>query len=419
MRSVAVLVAGAGASGMIAALTAKKNGNNVILLEKNAQAGKKILATGNGKCNYTNYYQSPECYRSFEKNSQTEESFAWHALGKFGQQKTVEMFRQMGIMPSDRDGYVYPMSGQAVSVRNIIYRELIKNKVDVHLEEEIIDIEIHYSGKTGEQDGYLVKTTKDKYLARKLIIATGGKAYPVHGSDGFAFEMAVKLGHTVVKPLPALTSCILDEKFTKEWAGVRVGGKVSAYNEENRLLCSDSGELQLVAAGISGIPVFQISRFIAAELAGGRNPYIVTDIMPEYTKEEIIAEIKRRIEEFENASAGDVFEGFIHIKLVSAILMKAGIKINKNAADFSDTEINNIAGIIKGWRMNVVSVADFDKAQVTCGGVSVDEINPDTMESKICKNLYFTGECIDVDGICGGYNLQWAWTSGYIAGSSC
>ena len=170
MRSVAVLVAGAGASGMIAALTAKKNGNNVILLEKNAQTGKKILATGNGKCNYTNYYQSPECYRSFEKNSQTEESFAWHALGKFGQQKTIEMFRQMGIMPSDRDGYVYPLSGQAVSVRNIIYRELIKNKVDVHLEEEIIDIEIHYSGKTGEQDGYLVKTTKDKYLARKLIM---------------------------------------------------------------------------------------------------------------------------------------------------------------------------------------------------------------------------------------------------------
>ena len=141
--------------------------------------------------------------------------------------------------------------------------------------------------------------------------------------------------------------------------------------------------------------------------------------MPEYTKEEIIAEIKRRIEEFENASAGDIFEGFLHNKLTAAVLKKAGIKINKNAADFSDTEINNIAGIIKGWRMNVVSVADFDKAQVTCGGVSVDEINPDTMESKICKNLYFTGECIDVDGICGGYNLQWAWTSGYIAGSSC
>ena len=249
MENTDILVAGGGAAGIMAALTATENGKGkIFIIEKMGQLGKKILATGNGKCNYTNYYQAKECYRG------NDVSFAWKALQKFGYKETISLFKSYGIIPYDRDGYVYPLPGQASCVRDILERQLKSTKVVINKEEKITDVSIHR--KNGRQDGFIVVTGNNKYFTQKLIIATGGKAGAVHGSDGFGYSLAKSLGHSVITPFAALTSCIICGKYTKDWAGVRTKGTVRAYNSKGKLLCENTGELQFVAQGISGIPVF-------------------------------------------------------------------------------------------------------------------------------------------------------------------
>lgn len=412
MRSVGVLIIGAGASGMMAAIGAKKYTKNVLLIEKMSNPGKKILATGNGRCNYTNYKQSPEYYHS------SEDGFAWKVIKKMDQKKTVDLFASMGIMPSDRDGYVYPFSGQAVSVRNVLVRELERLKTEFHQDEKVISVKEHISNKTGLPDGYIVTTEKDKYLAKKIIIATGGKASPVHGSDGDGYLFAKALEQNITEPVPALTYCTLDDKFSKEWSGVRVKGNVTAFDDNGNKMASDFGELQMVTNGISGIPVFQISRYISMELSKGKRPYINMDIMPSYTVNFLKEEIAKRINKYRQYSIADIFEGMLHQKLIKALLISCGISSKEKASAITENEIDLITKKLKSWRLNVTGTGDFTKAQVTCGGVDTSGIDSDTMESKTKKGLYFSGEVVDVDGICGGYNLQWAWSSGYIAGIS-
>ncbi len=409
MENTDILVAGGGAAGIMAALTATENGKGkIFIIEKMGQLGKKILATGNGKCNYTNYYQAKECYRG------NDVSFAWKALQKFGYKETISLFKSYGIIPYDRDGYVYPLPGQASCVRDILERELKGTKVVINKEEKITDVSIHR--KNGRQDGFIVVTGNNKYFTQKLIIATGGKAGAVHGSDGSGYSLAKSLGHSVITPFAALTSCIICGKYTKDWAGVRTKGTVRAYNSKGKLLCENTGELQFVAQGISGIPVFQVSRYISEEIVKGRKPYLTIDIMPLYSEEEIIASLLCRKKK--NGSIGDIFTGMLHNKLAAALLKFCDISIKRQAAGLTKDEASHIAAVMKNWRLEVKDTGGFEKAQVTGGGIPASEINAETMESKICPGLYFAGEVIDVDGICGGYNLQWAWTSGYIAGNA-
>lgn len=409
MENTDILVAGGGAAGIMAALTATENGKGkIFIIEKMGQLGKKILATGNGKCNYTNYYQAKECYRG------NDVSFAWKALQKFGYKETISLFKSYGIIPYYRDGYVYPLPGQASCVRDILERELKSTKVVINKEEKITDVSIHR--KNGRQDGFIVVTGNNKYFTQKLIIATGGKAGAVHGSDGSGYSLAKSLGHSVITPFAALTSCIICGKYTKDWAGVRTKGTVRAYNSKGKLLCENTGELQFVAQGISGIPVFQVSRYISEEIVKGRKPYLTIDIMPLYSEEEIIASLLCRKKK--NGSIGDIFTGMLHNKLAAALLKFCDISIKRQAAGLTKDEASHIAAVMKNWRLEVKDTGGFEKAQVTGVGIPASEINAETMESKICPGLYFAGEVIDVDGICGGYNLQWAWTSGYIAGNA-
>ena len=332
--------------------------------------------------------------------------------------ETIKLFKKYGIMPYEKDGYVYPLPGQASSVRDILERQLENTDTVINTDETVVKAKIHINKKSGMQDGFIVETDKKQYFTKRLVIATGGKAGFVHGSDGSGYKIAKCLGHSLIQPLPALTSCILDEKFLKDWAGVRTKGTVSAYNSTGQLLCEDSGELQFVAQGISGIPVFQVSRYISAELYKKRKPYLIIDIMPLYSTEEIASELKKRRKDPVNHSAGDMLEGILNNRLALAILKKCQISVKRGAIEITDKEINKIAKTMKAWHLNIEATGGFDKAQVTCGGIPVSEINGNTMQSKICSGLYFAGEIADIDGICGGYNLQWAWTSGYIAGSS-
>lgn len=415
MENTDILIAGGGAAGIMAALAASGSGAGVTVIEKMPVLGKKILATGNGRCNYTNYFQAKECYRGSGEESSI---FAWDLLKKFGHMETIGLFKKYGIMPYEKDGYVYPLPGQASCVRDILERQLGNTDTDIHTDEKVVKVEIHINKKDRIQDGFIIWTDKKQYFAKKLVIATGGKAGYVHGADGSGYKIAKYLGHSVIPPLPALTSCILDEKFLKDWAGVRTKGTVRAYSGTGQLLCEDSGELQFVAQGISGIPVFQVSRYISSELYNKRKPYLIIDIMPLYNAGEITSELKRRRADSVNHTAMDMLEGILNNRLAQALLRKCGIPVKRRTPEVTDKEIIKIAKTMKEWRLTPEATGGFDKAQVTCGGVPVSEINGDTMESKLCKGLYFAGEITDIDGICGGYNLQWAWTSGYIAGSS-
>lgn len=410
MRSIQVLVIGGGPSGMMAAIMAARQGAKVMLLEKKDKLGKKILATGNGKCNFTNVYQEPSCYHV------TEDSLAWKSLKKFGYREAMRFFLDLGILPHERDGYLYPTTGQASSVRNLLEHEVLRSGVEIKTETVVISIEPHLSG-SGQKDGFVVKTDSEDYLAKKVILAVGGNAGPVHGSEGDGYGFMARLGIMIKPPVPALTSCVVYEPFAGKWSGVRTLGSVRAFDEDSTLLGEDIGELQFVSNGLSGIPVFQISRFVARSLKNGHHPYLIVDLFPEWTGEQLFQEVIRRIRKGRNErlTFRKLLEGMLNSLLIEAIAQKEGISPEVYVDELDRDTWRRITENWKALRLEVEKVGDFDKAQVTCGGVLMEEVN-ENFEVKKIKGLYITGELLDVDAICGGYNLQWAWTSGYIAG---
>lgn len=427
-----VCVVGGGASGLMAAICAARQGASVLLLEKKNQAGKKLLATGNGRCNYSNRVQKPECYRG---NSPV---LCGRILERFPVTATVEWFQEIGILPVERDGYLYPASGQAASVLRALKREAERAGVELHTEEEVVSVR-RWSVRGGQEGvlekrqkasssqegvlekqklagGFSIQTAKGCYFAGTVILATGGMAAPVHGSTGDGYGFAGKLGHHVIPPVPALTSLILAEGFTKQWAGVRIKGKVSLYNDAGKLLAEDRGELQMVSYGISGIPVFQVSRFAAVELAAGREVSLVLQAMPDWQAQELCEELLRRRGRAPEQSMGDLLDGILPDKLAAVYLKRAGNLIARPAGEIPEKTVRKLAELICHMKLRVKEVSGFDKAQVTAGGIPLKEIKEESMESLLCPGLYLAGELLDVDGICGGYNLQWAWTTGYLAG---
>ena len=407
MRSIQVLVVGGGASGMVAAIAAARNGARVLVLEKKKRPGRKLLATGNGRCNFTNRVQERNCYRSSDMD------LPMRVIQKFGWEDSVRFFDEIGVLARNREGYYYPASNQAVTVLRALERELVRLGVEIHTEEAVADVERR---SQNGRDAFFVKTDKGSYLAKKLILCTGGMAAPVYGSTGDGYACATGLGHHVVPPVPALTSLVLDGNFMKAWSGVRIQGKVSLYNHKDRLLCEDIGEIQMVAHGISGIPVFQISHYAARELAGGRSVFLSLDGMPDYSRDWILDALLKRQKHNGEQSMGDLLGGMMPDKLAGVYLKQTKIVVSERASEIKKGRLEDLATIIKQMKIPVKAVSDFEKAQVTAGGVYLSEVNPDTMESEICKGLYLAGELLDVDGICGGYNLQWAWATGYLAG---
>lgn len=411
MRSVEIMVIGGGASGMMAAITAAEAGAKVLLVEKLNRVGKKLLATGNGRCNFTNQKQGPEYYHS------QIEGAAWPTVSAFDNRQVIDWFRERGLLSMERDGYVYPRSAQALSVVQILERMLRIHGVEIHTEErveEIIPLE-----QKGRKYTYKVCSSAGTYLARQIVLAVGGAASPVHGTCGDGYDLVRRLGISVVPPVPALTSLVLEGEYCKIWAGVRIQGQVSLHLEGKRL-AADQGEIQMTAYGISGIPVFQISYLAARLLQEGKKPYLILDSMMEYSKEELLQELQRRQTVFwdKALSVADLLEGMLPGKLISAYIKEAGKKLSAVTAveKVSKAEWESLVSQIKEKKLRIHAVSDFDKAQVSSGGVELSQLNMETMELKAYPGMYITGELADVDGICGGYNLQWAWSSGHAAG---
>jgi predicted Rossmann fold flavoprotein len=400
MNKIAVI--GGGASGLMAAITAAKNGAQVCIFEHKDRVGKKILSTGNGRCNFTNLKQEPACYYS------ENEQFPLNIIKQFGVQETISFFLNLGIYSKNRNGYLYPYSDQASAVLDVLRIEVEKLGIEVKTEEKCRKISF---GKKG----FIVSTNGGEYTAQKVILAAGSKAYPVSGSDGSGYTVSKQLGHTLIPVLPALVQLKCKEKFYKEIAGVRAEGCVSLY-ADNECLAKDKGEIQLTNYGISGIPVFQVSRFAAMGLYEKKRVVALINFMPDFTEKQFMAFLTNRIALGKSKKAEDFLIGLFHKKLSVLWLKLSGIDREKKIGDCTEDEIRLLACHIQNFRTEITDTNSFEQAQVCRGGIDTREVNPDTLESLLIPGLYFAGEILDVDGICGGYNLQWAWSSGYVAG---
>ena len=404
MKKKTVAVIGGGASGMMAAITAASEGAHVILLEHKDRIGKKLLSTGNGRCNFTNICQEPICYHSDNPG------FPWKVIEKFNSRDIVAFFLQLGVYSKNRNGCLYPNSDQASAVLDALRLEL--DRLDVELRTQVECREIR-PGK----NGFIIYTGKETVRADRVIICTGSKAAPSTGSDGSGYDLAKKLGHRIVPVLPALVQLKCKGDFFKGLAGVRANGSVSVWSE-GKCIAKDTGELQLTGYGISGIPVFQVSRYASRLLYEKKEVCAVLDFMPDFTGKQMEAFLRARAETRPEKPAGMFLIGIFHKKLSELWIKLARIPREKRAGDLSEQEIGCLAELIKDFRVPVTGTNSFEQAQVCSGGVDTAGVDPDTMESLYVPGLHFAGEILDVDGMCGGYNLTFAWASGYIAGKS-
>jgi len=404
MKSKRVIIIGGGASGLVAAITAAREGALVTVIEQKDRIGKKILSTGNGRCNLTNEYMELSCFRGDDT------SIVSTVLKLFGYQDTLKFFEELGVILKNRQGYIYPISDQASTILDVLRMEVENLNIQVKLEESVKDIKRN-------KKGYLIKTPKGEYIGDSVILATGGKASPVLGSDGSGYSLAKIFGHSISPVVPALVQLKGKGNYFKQVSGVRTQANVSVY-VNGHLEASDTGELQLTNYGISGIPVFQISRFASKAIHAKKKTAVVIDYMPSMKTDELDIYLKKRLKMHGKKSAEDFFVGMFHKKLIGLFLKESQISLSKPANEISQKQWDFLLKKIKHFEVEIEAANGFEQAQICAGGVRTTEINPQTMESCFEKGLYFTGELLDIDGICGGYNLQWAWATGYIAGKN-
>lgn len=396
-----VVVIGAGASGIIASLKASKN-NQVIILDSNDKCGKKILLTGNGRCNYWNSDLNIENYESDNKE----------ALGKIiSKENTQEVFEflyNIGLYPKIKNGYYYPYSNQASSVREIFQKELENSNIKFITNFKVKDIL-----KSG--NGFnIISTSGNIVKADKVIIATGSKSFPKTGSDGSGYYLAEKLGHKVNPVYPALTS--LKSSTKNDWENIRCDAKVSLFIDDKKVK-EDIGEIQLTKTGISGICVFNISGVASKKIGISNKVEVSINFLP-YLESDFYTWFDCRNKKIRNKTIEELLESIFNYKLIFLLLKKSNISREARWEDLSEKEKRNLSEQIENFRLKIVDTESFEKSQVCTGGISLNEINPITMESNIVPNLYFSGEILDVDGKCGGFNLAFAFISGYLAGRS-
>lgn len=383
-----VVIIGGGASGMMAAIQAARTGAAVTLLEHNEKPGKKILATGNGRCNLTNLVQEPSRYRSSQPD------FPWKIITQYPLEDTLAFFSELGIYTKDRNGWVYPYSDQAAGVAQVLELEARHQKVKIKTTEEVTDI-------LREDGQYMVKTATWQYPCDSVIISCGSSASNVEGSSTTGYELAEKLGHTVVKPLPSLCGIRGKDNYYAKWAGSRMDGRIT-LEIDGKTVGEEQGEILFTEYGISGIGVFQLSRYAVRGTDEGKIATYHLDLMPQLTKEELVKLLLDRQQAGSYKNPQELLIGLLPRKMIDVLVKKT-------------YEPEKIAERLKDWQVPVKGAYALQQAQICSGGVDPRELT-EQLESRLHPGIYFTGEVIDVDGPCGGYNLQWAWSSGAVAG---
>lgn len=486
-RKKTVAVIGGGAAGMMAAIEAARAGAIVTLIEKNPQLGKKLATTGNGRCNYTNLDMGDQIggkFRGFHPE------FATPALDALPPEAVLDWFRAIGVEPRFRGSYVYPNSDQASAVVDALREELNRLSVKVHYNAEVksvqrIDTDTEVSAAKASMPGkaasaseirekrdagyFMIQCTDAVVKADRVILAAGSKAAPKTGSNGDGYFIARKLGHTIVPYVPALCGIRCAGDAFRALAGIRTEAALE-LSVDGRCVDREAGELQLVDYGISGIPVFQLSRYAAYALQEGKKTAVYINFLPGFTEAGAVRDSDRNVavrnskrassasgistievsavknaqnartevsccaakaedpkdlavqlyrqrqERLAGRKMESFFTGLLHQKLGQLLLRMASVRPELPVAELSEKQLRSLASLSVRFKAECVEMNGFLQAQVVAGGVDTTEVDPCTMASRLVPGLYFAGEVLDIDGICGGYNLQWAWASGFVAG---
>lgn len=415
-----LFIIGAGASGLMAAVTAREMGIDTAIIERNDRIGKKVLTTGNGRCNITNQSTlrgSDETLALLRKYHSRQADFPLPVLQQFGVRDTIEFFNKLGLpLTAIENGRMYPMSLQAASVLEIFRIALEDRNVPIYFKTRVLDVTVSKEHPRftiiceSETEGKVV------YTSNYLFLCTGGLTAPKTGTDGSGYTLAQRLGHTLIDPVPGIVQLKLDYPHLKEMAGIRFEGwgHIIANGE---LIRSEYGEILFTDYGASGPAILQLSRKAASHLAKGEKVTLSIDMMPERTEEEVVEFLDTHWGMFGHRTAAASFNGIINKKLIPILLKEAGIDQEPNllCQDLPWKAKSILYRLMKQWEFPVTDTNGFDHAQTTGGGIDTAEIQEGTLESKLVPGLFFAGEVIDVDGDCGGYNLQWAWSSGYAA----
>ncbi len=406
MKKVAVI--GGGPAGMIAAGNAALNGNEVILFEKNEKLGKKLYITGKGRCNLTNASDS----ETLIKNTVSNPYFMYSAYYSFGSSQTMEFFEGLGLkLKVERGSRVFPKSDKSSDVIKALEKFLKKSGVMVKLNSEIDDIII----KDNKILGVLLRNEK-KILADSVIVATGGLSYPITGSDGAGYVFAKKCGHIVSKLYPSLVPLKVSQKWCSALQGLSLKNVSIEVKIRGKSIYKNFGEMMFTHFGVTGPLILSASRYITKRIR--ENPEIFIDLKPALDEKELDLRILKDFKKFINRTFKNCLNELLPQKLIPVIIELSKINPDKKVNEITKDERKRICSLLKNLKLDVVGTTGFSEAVITCGGVCVDEIDPSTMKSKIIDGLSFAGEVIDVDCFTGGFNLQVAFSTGYLAGTN-
>jgi len=415
-----LLIIGAGAAGCMAAVTARDLGIDCAILDSNDRLGKKVLTTGNGRCNITNESTATgtdEAVALSRKYHSNQPDFPLPVLQQFGVRQTIDFFFTLGLpLISLEDGRMYPMSLQAASVLDIFQLALEDRNVPIYFKNKVLDIAVSQA-----EPRFTITCRTDQeeqviYTSEYLFLCTGGLTAPKTGTDGSGYTLAEKLGHTTVPPVPGIVQLKLDYPYLKELSGIKFEGwaRVIVRGETIR---SEYGEILFTDYGISGPPILQVSRKAAYHLGQGEEVTLSVDLMSDRTEEEVVEFLDTHWGIFGHRTVASSFIGILNKKLIPVILREAGIGDEPTllCQDLSWKTKKKLYRLMKHWEFKVTDTNSFNNAQTTAGGIDTTELVTGTLESRLVPGLYLAGEVMDVDGDCGGYNLQWAWSSGYVA----
>ncbi|MHC1685000.1 MAG: NAD(P)/FAD-dependent oxidoreductase [Clostridiaceae bacterium] len=399
-----LIIIGGGAAGLVAGITAKDMGYDVAIVEGTDRIGKKILTTGNGRCNISNLKIKDDRYHS--ENS----DFSNKILNKYDLEYTENFFKALGlpIISLDSDK-LYPMSLQASSVVDVLKLAIEDRNIPLHTNFNITKV------KKEKNAFILLSETGEELKCEKVILCTGGMSAPKTGSKGIGYKLAKQLGHSITELQPSLVQLKLTYPHLKALSGIKFDGTVDIFVDDVQKK-SEFGEILFTDYGISGIPIFQISRIASFALSKGKKVTLKIDLLPNLSTDALKDFLENHFGLFSYRSIHDAFIGVINKKLIPTLLKECEIKnIHGPVYELDYKEKSQLFKNLKQWEFHVSGHNSFNNAQVTAGGINTLEVCDTTLESKITTNLYFAGEVLDVDGDCGGFNLQWAWSSGFAA----
>lgn len=393
-----IVIIGGGVSGIVSAIKSFNGRNRITILERNDKCLKKLLLTGNGRCNYFNDDTSISNYHSMR------EDLLDKVINNDNMSRVLDFYNELGIIPKIKNGYYYPFSNQASTVRDALMFEVMKLGVSIKYNYLVEKIE-------RSNNKFIIN---DSIVCDKVIIATGSCSYPKTGSDGMGYDFLRKFGHNIIKPLPALVQLNSDFKYCRELSGIRSDVILSLY-EDDEFISSSVGEVQLTDYGISGICTFNLSHFVTRGLDVGKKEVIKVNFLP-FIKENYMEWFNTYSNKHNDKNIYMLLCNILNYKLVKVILKVCSID---NETYYNELDYNSRSLLIDNltnFKFNIVSTKDFNFSQVCNGGVSLDEVNLSTFESLIVDGLYITGEVLDINGNCGGYNLICAVISGILVG---